>query len=205
VLISGDQRFRWFRCSCLMAATTCSSRSGRGTMAAFSRSTSRRWTHQTRRSWCDRGPPSAMHPGYLLFRRDAALMVQPFDAKTLQLAGTPKVVVENVGFEAITYRALFSVSDDGMLAQVDATPCRARVVRPFGQAARHCRPARLLHHRLHHGRRETGGLRSGRACVGQRGHWSQDRQAVRRRDSRSIPPSTFSDLFASRRRDDLQA
>ncbi len=60
--------------------------------------------------------------GYLLFLRDAALMAQPFDARTLQLSGTPTAIVENVGFNATRYQALFSVSANDVLAYQAPTP-----------------------------------------------------------------------------------
>ena len=61
-------------------------------------------------------------PGYLLFRRDAALVAQPFDARTLQLSGSPVPIVEDAGFNALTYQGLFSVSADGVLAYQRSTP-----------------------------------------------------------------------------------
>jgi eukaryotic-like serine/threonine-protein kinase len=61
-------------------------------------------------------------PGYLLFRRDAALIAQPFDARSLQLSGSPVVVAEDVGFNALTYQGLFSGSDNGELAFQHTTP-----------------------------------------------------------------------------------
>ncbi len=60
--------------------------------------------------------------GYLLFLRETTLMAQPFDVRTLQLGGTPTATVENVGFNAITYQALFSVSTDDVLAYETSTP-----------------------------------------------------------------------------------
>ena len=61
-------------------------------------------------------------PGYLLFRRDAALVAQPFDARSLQLSGSPVVVAEDVGFNALTYQGLFSGSENGELAFQHTTP-----------------------------------------------------------------------------------
>jgi DNA-binding winged helix-turn-helix (wHTH) protein/Tol biopolymer transport system component len=54
-------------------------------------------------------------PGYLLFLRDGALVAQPFDAMTLQLAGAPLYVAEadHVGFNPATPRGMFSVSATG--------------------------------------------------------------------------------------------
>ena len=50
--------------------------------------------------------------GRLLFLQETALVAQPFDAATLQLEGTPVTIAEGVGFNAITYQALYSASDD---------------------------------------------------------------------------------------------
>ena len=61
-------------------------------------------------------------PGYLLFRRDAALMAQPLDAGTLQLSGSPVPIAENVAFNALTYQGLFSGSANGELAYQHSTP-----------------------------------------------------------------------------------
>ena len=58
--------------------------------------------------------------GRLLFLQETALVAQPFDAATLQLQGTPVTIVEGVGFNAITYQGLYSVSGD-VLAYLGAT------------------------------------------------------------------------------------
>ncbi len=50
--------------------------------------------------------------GRLLYLQGTALVSQPFDAATLQLRGTPATIAEGVGFNAITYQALYSASDD---------------------------------------------------------------------------------------------
>jgi Tol biopolymer transport system component len=42
-------------------------------------------------------------PGHLLFVRNAALMAQPFDERTLQLSGDPVQIVENVGIGPAAY------------------------------------------------------------------------------------------------------
>ena len=55
-------------------------------------------------------------PGFLLFRRDEALLAQPFDADKLQLNGEPFVVAERVGHDPIYARHLnVSVSHNGVL------------------------------------------------------------------------------------------
>jgi Tol biopolymer transport system component len=55
-------------------------------------------------------------PGYLLFRREAALMAQAFDADKLQLTGDPFPIAEQVGSDAGTFQTFFSVSQTGVLA-----------------------------------------------------------------------------------------
>jgi eukaryotic-like serine/threonine-protein kinase len=60
-------------------------------------------------------------PGYLLFRRESALVAQPFDAATLTLSGTPVPVRDNIGFNPITYQVLASASADGVLITLPAT------------------------------------------------------------------------------------
>lgn len=59
-------------------------------------------------------------PGYLIFRRETALMAQRFDANRLELRGDPFPIVPDVGFNPITLHTLFSVSNDGTLAYVPA-------------------------------------------------------------------------------------
>lgn len=60
--------------------------------------------------------------GHLLFRRNTTLMAQPFDPETLQVSGTPIAIAENVGFNPVTFQALFSASDTGAIAYRDALP-----------------------------------------------------------------------------------
>jgi hypothetical protein len=49
-------------------------------------------------------------------------MAQPFDARTLRLSGSPVAIAEDVGFNAQTYQAQFSVSDKTELAYERSTP-----------------------------------------------------------------------------------
>jgi Tol biopolymer transport system component len=53
--------------------------------------------------------------GQLLFLRDRTLVAQPFDLKKLALTGEAVPVVENV-VRTTRYEAIFSISNDGMLA-----------------------------------------------------------------------------------------
>ena len=55
-------------------------------------------------------------PGYLLFRREATLMAQRFDADKLELSGDPFPVAEHVGFDGLSFQTLASASDNGVLA-----------------------------------------------------------------------------------------
>jgi Tol biopolymer transport system component len=55
-------------------------------------------------------------PGFLLFRKEATLMAQRFDAVKLELSGDPFPVAEQVGFDGLTFQTLASASDNGVLA-----------------------------------------------------------------------------------------
>jgi serine/threonine protein kinase/Tol biopolymer transport system component len=54
--------------------------------------------------------------GYLLYVSQGALVAQPFDAKSLKLAGEPVAVAEHVAAVGNDHEFDFSVSDDGVLA-----------------------------------------------------------------------------------------
>jgi len=53
--------------------------------------------------------------GYLLFVRETALMAQPFDDKTFQLTGDALPITERVQVDFVLSRAVFSVSQNGVL------------------------------------------------------------------------------------------
>jgi serine/threonine protein kinase/Tol biopolymer transport system component len=53
--------------------------------------------------------------GHLLFWRDGALMAQPFDAQSLQLSGEAVPIAEQVLMNLSEVRAIFSVSENGVL------------------------------------------------------------------------------------------
>ena len=97
-------------------------------------------------------------PGYLLFRRDAALVAQPFDARSLQLSGSPVVVAEDVGFNALTYQGLFSGSGNGELAFQHTTPGSQLIWfdRQGRRLADRRGPGRLQRHLPDGGREESG-------------------------------------------------
>lgn len=61
-------------------------------------------------------------PGYLLFIRGASLVVQPFDADRLRLAGEPLSIVQNVTYFRPSASACFSVSDNGVLVYQKGFP-----------------------------------------------------------------------------------
>jgi eukaryotic-like serine/threonine-protein kinase len=59
--------------------------------------------------------PARYASGYLLFSRDRTLLAQKFDAKKLTLTGEAIPIAENVA-RSTRYEAMFSASDDGLLA-----------------------------------------------------------------------------------------
>jgi len=63
-----------------------------------------------------------VEPGYLLYRREESLVAQPLDTESLQLTGTAVTILDQVGFNPITYQAQFSASSNGVLASLDAMP-----------------------------------------------------------------------------------
>jgi serine/threonine protein kinase/Tol biopolymer transport system component len=59
---------------------------------------------------------AAYASGHLLFAREGTLMAQPFDEKSFQLTGDAFPVAEHLQFDFIITRAIFSVSENGVLA-----------------------------------------------------------------------------------------
>jgi Tol biopolymer transport system component/predicted Ser/Thr protein kinase len=62
--------------------------------------------------------------GYLLFVRDNRLMAQPFDVKRGRLTGEPLPTTERVLGDDTTWKAVFSASENGILAYQDASSRR---------------------------------------------------------------------------------
>jgi serine/threonine protein kinase len=60
--------------------------------------------------------------GYLLFVRQGILMAQRFDARQLRLDGDAVPIVEHVGVNAITSRAILAVSGTGMMVYEAGDP-----------------------------------------------------------------------------------
>jgi Tol biopolymer transport system component len=54
-------------------------------------------------------------PGYLLFYRDKTLFAQPFDSKRFVMSGEPRVVLTEIEALPQVGRAVFAVSDTGLL------------------------------------------------------------------------------------------
>ncbi len=54
--------------------------------------------------------------GYVLYRRGADVVSQPFDTEALRFTGDPVPVASDVAFNAVSYQALFSVSSQGTIA-----------------------------------------------------------------------------------------
>ncbi|HET7619974.1 MAG TPA: hypothetical protein VFK20_15815, partial [Vicinamibacterales bacterium] len=61
-------------------------------------------------------------PGYLMFRRERSLVVQPFDPVRGELTGAPAALVDPVGYNALTYQTLVSASTAGVLAYAATMP-----------------------------------------------------------------------------------
>ncbi len=64
-------------------------------------------------------PAVYVEPGYVLFRRDQAVMAQPFDPRSLKMAGPAQTVVPSVGFNPIGFQPFFSASATGVLAYLE--------------------------------------------------------------------------------------
>ncbi len=58
----------------------------------------------------------AYTPGYLLFERNRTLMAQPFDEKHLEIRGQPIPIAEQVQYDELVWRGVFSSSETGILA-----------------------------------------------------------------------------------------
>lgn len=68
---------------------------------------------KTRLMAADSNPQYA--PGYLLFRRDATVLAQPFDPERLTLSGGPAQIAGDIGFNLTNGRGYYSVSQSGTL------------------------------------------------------------------------------------------
>ena len=76
---------------------------------------------QSRQRILATGVPAVFASGYLFFPRDGTLMAQPFDARRLELQGTPVPVAQNVATTWF-FTGLFSVSDGGVFVYRAAEP-----------------------------------------------------------------------------------
>jgi Tol biopolymer transport system component len=61
-------------------------------------------------------------PGFLIFQRSGTLLAQPFDAKQLRLTGDPVRLAEDVANVALSGRAAFDVSHNGVLVYRTGQP-----------------------------------------------------------------------------------
>jgi serine/threonine protein kinase len=59
---------------------------------------------------------AAYASGHLLYARDRVLLAHPFDPERLELTGDPVPIAQGVQYEPSFFRALFSVSESGVLA-----------------------------------------------------------------------------------------
>jgi len=64
--------------------------------------------------------------GYLLYRTNAALVVQPFNPNTGELSGMPVPLVSNVRDDVGVWRSIFAVSQNGVLLYQRGNPDSAR-------------------------------------------------------------------------------
>ena len=64
-----------------------------------------------------KSPVSAAYSaeGFLVYRRDTALVVQPFDATALRLTGTPVVVADRVSFSPLGYQLAASAGNGALV------------------------------------------------------------------------------------------
>jgi len=68
-------------------------------------------------------------PGYILFVRDRTLMAQPFDERRLEIRGQPFPIAEQVQYDELVWRGVFSSSFNGVLAyQGGNTGANSRLV-----------------------------------------------------------------------------
>jgi len=72
--------------------------------------------------------PAYAPPGFLLFLRERTLMAQSFDANKLQLSGEPFPVAEQLGYNLVTGRAFFSVSQTGVLTFLSSNSPNTQLV-----------------------------------------------------------------------------
>lgn len=103
-------------------------------------------TDKTRLLAADSNPQFAS--GYLLFRRDATVLAQPFDADRLVLSGGPVQLAGEVGFNLTNGRGFFDASQSGTLLYFQGAAGGAGTGRsgtqPGWQFGWHDRTGRLL-------------------------------------------------------------
>ncbi|HET6372703.1 MAG TPA: protein kinase [Candidatus Polarisedimenticolia bacterium] len=95
---------------------------------------------------------AAYIPGHLLFVRNRLLMAQPFDEQRLEIRGEPIPIVEQVQYDELTWRGVFSGSETGVLAyQGGNTGVNSRLVM-FDRSGKQLRiigtPGDLIIHRI---------------------------------------------------------
>ena len=91
-------------------------------------------------------------PGYLLFVRNRLLMAQPFDVDRLEIRGEPIPIAEQVQYDELTWRGVFTSSVNGVLAyQGGDTGLNSQLVM-FDRVGKRLRsvgaPADLINHRI---------------------------------------------------------
>jgi Tol biopolymer transport system component len=66
--------------------------------------------------------------GHLVFWRDGSVIAQPFDLNAAQITGAPVVIARNVDSRTVSLSAVFSISENGVLAYVPALERQSRLV-----------------------------------------------------------------------------
>lgn len=95
---------------------------------------------------------AAYSSGYILYVRDRTLMAQGFDEKQLELRGQPLPIADQVQYDELTWRGVFSGSPNGILAyQGENTGANSRMIM-FDRAGKEVRtigpPGDLIAHKL---------------------------------------------------------
>jgi eukaryotic-like serine/threonine-protein kinase len=78
----------------------------------------------------------AFASGYMLFVRDSTLMAQPFDEKTFKVTGDAQPITEHVQFDFSLARAVFSVSENGVLLSQSGTAVEDRQLGWFDRSGK---------------------------------------------------------------------
>jgi len=131
-------------------------------------------------------------PGYVLFVQGGTIMAQPFDADRLALGGDPFPTADRVVFDRTVADAMFSVSDNGVLAYHSGGSSATRQLQWFDHAGQPLNTVGAVGEYSNLNFPPTaGGLQSSALIprgTGTSGCWSRRRE--RPRSSHSRPPTS---------------